>query len=167
VNRCLAAFVLALACTGCAGKISRVTAELKAYERTLELRTVIGAASVVAGEPVPLHLTLSNKGAAPVRACVGTNHRFVLLARPTRPRDSWLPVDIQATAVDHPHCVRRFALASGEEVSWTTSVEFKDIGIGAADLTAHAQVLYPGSCDQYGCDGTEIVAPAVTLQFVR
>lgn len=165
--RRVAAVALALTCMACAGKMGRVNAAIKAYESALALRAEVPTTPVLAGEPIAVHLTLVNKGSQPVTACLGPNRRLLLRASPMLPREGRPPLHECLALVDHPTCERRFVLASGEELSWNADAAFKDIGVGGAEITASVQVLHPRDCDEYGCYGTMITAPAVPVQVVR
>jgi hypothetical protein len=163
----VAVVLVLVCCIGCAGKMSRVTTAIKAYEAALTLRAEAPTPAAFASEPIALHLTLFNKGSRPVTACLGPNQRLLLRANPMLSRDGRPPIDECTTLVDHPTCERRFTLASGQELSWSTKAAFKDIGAGDAEIDVSVQVLHPADCDQYGCYGTMIAAPAVPVQIVR
>ncbi len=151
----------------CAGKMSRVTNALNGYEAALALRADAPSHPMIIGDPIAMRLTLLNRGSQPVTACVGPNQRLLLRATPMTAREGRPPLDERIALVDHPTCERHFSLAPGERLSWSTTVTFKDIGPGTADLDASIQVLHPHDCDQYGCYGTMIAAPPVALQLVR
>lgn len=162
----LASALCAVALAGCGAKMRRVSRVLAGYQAAFELHAEADPRAVI-GQPLELRLVLTNRGPKPIQACIGPDDHYTLVTDPIQSREGRPPSAGIAHLTDHPTCVRRFALAPGESFSWVERPEFADIGAGGASLSASVQVLSLSDCNEYGCYGIDVEAPAVRLQLVR
>jgi hypothetical protein len=154
---------------GCSFHMRRVNRAIQDYNRSLVLEATLATSSLTIGQDADLALTLRNtRTDRSVAACLGVSRRFLMTAVPFMVRDRRPPVDDAFRTIDHPCCLRRFALAPAEELSWSERIPVPDIGVGDADLKAFVQVVHPKDCERlYGCYDTMIGAKPVRVSLGR
>jgi hypothetical protein len=111
---------------GCAS----VASDLSALRKDLSLE--IGLPGTVRiGETVELAVTLRDRGAGTIDACLGEGLSYHVFGT---------NADLgRLLTVNHPRCVRRFRLSSGETLAWQEPIQVGDVGFGPAKFSASVE----------------------------
>ena len=123
--------------------------ELRRYEEALAL-SIMAPDLFGAGEAVEFSLSLSNRSAQLVEACLGPS-RSVSLKSGSRSTTT-------STSVDHPGCAKQFRLEPSGEFVWAETLETPAVPPGSGKIELAVEIVDPQHCGAFGCASTEVRA---------
>lgn len=121
--------------------------EFAALERSLEL-SIVGAERTEPGNAVDFEFELRNLGGSTAEACLGPSR--VVSYRTSSGGGSSLD------GVDHPGCVREFAIRSGDALRWRETLRVSEASSGHAEVEVEIEIVNPRRCGGVGCPAIQV-----------
>jgi hypothetical protein len=119
--------------------------EFSAASRALALVIVEASRSRSVGS-VDFEFQLKNQGESTVRACLG----------PSRSVSDGTTVSSES--VNHPRCIREFALSSGGAIRWRETIKVTGLRAGRAEVQVEIEVVNPRRCGKAGCTSVQVTS---------
>jgi hypothetical protein len=133
---------------------ARIDTALAGYRANLALSVRLAQSFVKIGDPIELHLALTNNSDEPMSGCVGASRIFDFYGSAGRKALDHI--------VDHPYCKAKIQIDPHGSFEWADSTEVLDIGEGPARLRVSQSIVYGGECDEYyGCRDVDLNAEPV------
>ena len=114
--------------------------DFEALKNSLELR-INDATRGRFGETTDVHFTITNQGTTTARACLGPS-------RGVSYKNELSGGGSTGSSVNHPGCVREFAIQPGGVMTWTEPL---DIPAGRVEVEIAVEIVNPRRCDSFGC----------------
>ena len=121
--------------------------EFAGIERALEL-TIVEADRGQAADSFDFELDLKNRSESTVKACLGPS-RNVSYKTTSGGGSSF-------DFVDHPGCVREFAIESGRTMRWRETIGVTGLYGGKVEVEIEVEIVNPRRCGGYGCAAIQI-----------
>ena len=146
VNAAILAMILtlALSASGCHllpdGQFTQVGQSLKLKIATAE-RSESGTSATFV-------FILTNSGTRAVNACLGPSRSVWY--------DTSGPSGVSTTWVDHPGCMREFAIEPGRDMTWSEVLDVSHLSETRVDVEVEVEVVNPRRCGAVGCASTRL-----------
>lgn len=121
--------------------------EFAAIERSLEL-SILEADRAQSGDAVDFEFELKNSGESTARACLGPS-RIVSYKTSAGGGSSF-------DGVDHPGCLREFAIRSGDAMRWRETLRVSGASSGQVEVEVEIEVVNPRRCGGVGCPSIQV-----------
>ncbi len=112
----------------------------------------LGSALAAGDTSVTAKFALTNNGPAAFEGCFGPSWGVSVIVEG---HDAG-----HLVRVEHPSCVEKLTLLSGQRIVWSKTVPLSHLRSGTAKVTGWVKVVDPAACDPHsGCRETSIATP--------
>jgi hypothetical protein len=152
-------FLILLGAVALAGCALMPDPAFDALPKELTLR-VIDAKPSPSRSSIDFSFELTNKGRTTARACLGPSRSVAYHVdyNGGSSLGSWNDL------VDHPGCVRQFAIEPGGALTWDETIEIGERRQGRLEVTVDVQITNPSRCGGWGnCSAFDLTSDKVGI----